>query len=302
MGALVRVNVGDLLDPAFRWIFKDGRDETPNEYTDIIKTISVSKKQEKENIFSNLGKLKLKAEGKGIEYDNPKEGLPKTFTPVAKALGFSVTREAMDDDLTGLIGQVPRDLGHSVTVTLEQDVANVYNYGFTDSAAYHGPDSKSLFATDHPLLHGGTGSNRLAVDADLSVTSLQLMSILMRKMVNQQNEPMNDKLTKIIVPPELEFTALEILNSTDRPDTANRATNVIKGRNIKLVVNSFLTDADAWFGMNDMKHKLELHMRTKAMFESDNDFGTKSGLFSAFTRYITGWVIHYGMVGTPGGA
>jgi len=302
MGVLTRVAVGDLLDPAFRPIFKDGRDEIESEYLDIIKVISSKRKQEKENIFSNLGKLKIKAEQKGIEYDEPKEGLPKTFTPIAKALAFAVSREAMDDDLSGLIGQVPKDLGHSVSTTLNQDVANVYNYGFTDSSAYHGPDGKSLFATDHSLLHGGTGSNRLAVDADLSVTALQLMSILMRKMVNQQNEPMNLKLQRLIVPPELEFTGLEILNSTDRPDTAQRATNVLKGKNIKLTVNSYLTDTDAWFGMNDLPHKLELIMRTKAMFESDNDFGTKSGLFSAFTRYITGLVIHYGLTGTPGGA
>lgn len=302
MGALVRVAVGDLLDPSFRKIFKDGRDESPSEYTRIIKTISVYKKQEKENIFSNLGKLKIKAEGKGLEYEEPKEGLPKTFIPVAKALAFSVTREAMDDDLTGLIGQVPKDLGHSASTTLEQDVANVFNYAFTAADAYYGPDSKSLCATDHPLLHGGTGSNRLATDADLSVTSLQLMSTLMRKMVNQQNEIMNMALTKLIVPVDLEFTALEILNSTDRPDTANRATNVLNKRNIELVVNPFLTDVDAWFGQNSLRHRLELHMRTKAMFESDNDFGSKSGSFSAFTRYITGWVIHYGIVGTPGAA
>ena len=172
MGVLARVAVGDLLDPAFRVIFKDGRDEDAPQYTDIIKTISVSRKEAKENIFTSLGKLRDKAEGAGIEYDEPKEGLPKTFTPTAKALGFAVTREAMDDDISGLIGQVPKDLGYSCTNTLEQDIANIYNYGFTAAAAYYGPDSKSLFATDHPLKHGGTGTNRLATDADLTVTSL----------------------------------------------------------------------------------------------------------------------------------
>jgi hypothetical protein len=300
--ATMSVDIAACVDPVYRVIHNDAYNKKAPQYPHIVNILSSTKIQEKESLITGFGKVPKKDKGTAISYDDPIEGLPKTFIHDSYGMGFRVTREAHDDDLFGKMDAMPKKLGESAKETIEGDIADIYNYAFTDSSAYHGPDGKPLVHASHPLLDGGTGSNVLATPADLSVTSVQLMMTLLEDTVNERNinAPMTGTL--LVVPAGERFTVREILHSTDRPDTANRAKNVLTEDNLKFIVVNRLTDADAWFLIDEEQYKLNMYFRQRPIFESGNDFDTKDGKFSTFFRFSRGWVDWKGVAGTAGAA
>jgi hypothetical protein len=149
------------------------------------------------------------------------QGPTQRYTHVAYALGFIITHEAMMDNLYEKIGvQRTSSLAFSMRQTKENVVANIYNRAFNTS--YVGADGKPLFATDHPG-SGGTFSNKLATDADLSEAEPRGHGGPDHE--RDQRSRHQDRLMgrSLIVPPSLVFEATRILKSSGQNDTANNA-------------------------------------------------------------------------------
>ena len=245
-------------------------------------TVKDSKKAYEENgLRSALGLPQKKSEGAPIKYDVPIQGPKQRWTHDVWALGVEITEEAIEDNLYELNGggdanglkEVVKDLSVSIAENEELQMALFLVQGATTT--YHKTRfGKALFATDHPYLYGGTWSNK-ATSADLTYESFWSSIIAAENQFDHRGNRIVKAVKKLWVPPQLERKALEILKSTDRPDTANRAINayVSSGRNIQLVVHPYLTDPDAWYLQLDGDGIIRFNRR-KTRFARERDFET----------------------------
>jgi len=142
------------------------------EHKEIFEITSSERAFEEEVKLSGFGTAPVKSEGGSIAYDNAQEAYTSRYTHETIALGFAVTEEAMEDNLYVAVAQrYTKALARAFANTKQVKGANVLNNGF--NASYTGGDGKRLFATDHPLITGGSNSNRPTTGADLNETSLE---------------------------------------------------------------------------------------------------------------------------------
>jgi phage major head subunit gpT-like protein len=197
---------------------------------------------------------------------------------------------------------MPSALVDSVARTKEYYAAQIFNNMFTVAGGYQsGGDGEYLGSLSHPLTGGGTYQNILTTAADLGFGSLEEALYTMRLTVGDRNELLDLEPKVLVVPPQLERTAWELVNSMGRADTANRADNWMKTQNLRVVVWSKLTDSDAWFLLTDKSQAgLVFYDRNNLETDSDRDFKTKDFMYSVYTRFSVGWTDWRGIFGTPG--
>ena len=292
----LRANFGDTLAPGFREIFFDKFKSYPDEYKEIVNVLTSTRQYEDDSSVSGFGLVPQKNEGSGITYDDPIQGYNKRYTHVTYGLGFRVTREMWEDDLYSIMKKMPRALARSLRLTMETDVANLLNRAFTST--YTGGDGLELCSTAHTLTGGGTEQNELTTAADLSETTFEQALIDIAATVDDRNLVLALRPKKMVVPPNLDFTAAKLLESTLVPESANNAMNPAKGR-MPYTVNHYLTDTDAWFILCD-DHELNMFMRRKPDFEQGSDFDTEDAKYKATARWSTGWSEWRGIYGSPG--
>lgn len=254
---------------------------------DKICEVRTSTKQKEEKIYrSSLGNLADKAEGEPITYDTPMGNLSKSWVHTTKALGVRITEEAIDDNLYefgnggnagGDIKDLFIDLGRSAAETPELEVAKLFNYA--TATTYHTTNAASataLASTSHARLDGSTYSNK-GTSSDLTYTSFWSAVIAAENQYDHRQKRIQCKVRALLVPPQLEKQAREILFSSDRPDTANRAINAMvqSGRRFELYVWSYLTDTDAWCLLLDAPFRdVIFFWRRKTRFAKEADFET----------------------------
>lgn len=305
---LVRANFGDLyltsMLPAIDELIFQRYDKYPDNYTKVFRVMDSTRSIEQTTEVTGFGLFGSVAEGGRVTFDDPKQGFDKTYTHGQYALGFRITKVAIDDDKYGFIQKLGSELGRSAKETVEIISAGVFNNGFDSSFA--GPDGKALFATDHPLVGGGTQSNRLAVAADLDISSLELLLTDFRKLVDHRGKKIRIVPTRLIVPPDLEWIAAEILSGTQRSDTSNNTVNAFRHRAgmasfQKYFVWEYLTDPDAFFIAGDKEDtELRYYWREKPNTIHDLDFDTRSIKTAMWFRMSVGWSGYLGVSGSPG--
>src|ERR1051325_5784914 len=278
----------------------------PSEFTKVFRMMTSSRSIEQTSEISGLGLFDTVGDGQNVRYDVSVPGFNKTYTHLQFALGFQITRITVDDDKWGIINKLSTDLGKSAYESKDLDAASVFNNGFTASS-YAGPDGKALFASDHPLVKsGGTQNNTLAVAADLDVSSIELALTDYRLMKDHSGKRIRVKPKTLVVPPQLEFSATEILGGEWRSDTANHTINAFKNR-IGMgsfdqgMVWTFLSDPDAWFIVADPSDT-ELRWYTREAFNTLHDvhFDSRSIKTAAWQRYSVGFNSFYGVYGRRG--
>ncbi|RYG79357.1 MAG: hypothetical protein EON59_16360, partial [Alphaproteobacteria bacterium] len=287
--------------PGLHALFGTTYDDIPRRYDDIFRVEKSDKAYEEIVELSGFGLAPIKAEGASIVYDSTSQGPTSRFTNVVYGLGFIETRESVEDNqYKGRATQRTRALARSMSVTKETVHANIFNRAF--NAQYLGSDGKPLIATDHPTL-GGTQSNRLAVDADLSEASLEDALIQIRTAKDRRGLPINLTGAKLVVPPGEAFNAKRILGSTGQNDTANNAINAMKSMGMLpggVIDWVYLTDPDAWFIVTDVDQGLISFQRRALEFAKDGDFDTDNFKHKATERYVPGWADWRAVFGTPG--
>jgi phage major head subunit gpT-like protein len=244
----------------------------------------------------------VKNEGSAISYDNAQEAWSTRYNHETIALGFSITEEAVEDNLyDSLSARYTKSLARAMAYTKQVKAASVLNNGF--SASYPGGDGVALFSTAHPLVSGGTNSNTPSTQVDLNETSLEAAVIQIAAWTDERGLLIAAKPKKLIVPPALMFTAKRLLDTELRVATADNDINALKQMGAipeGYTVNHFLTDSNAWFLTTDVPNGMKHFVRTALQNSMDGDFDTGNVRYKARERYSFGWSDPLGMWGSSG--
>jgi phage major head subunit gpT-like protein len=298
--AIMTTNFGELLYPGLKTIWGDAYKGYPEEYTQIFEVVTSDKKTEHTVEIGGFGYATEKPEGSGVDYDTAYQGYTKNWTNVTYAIGFAVTSEMWEDDQYGKIRALPKAQAFSVRNTIELTAANLLNNAFVTTYTT-GPDALELCSTLHVLVRGGTEQNEPSTASDLSMTSLEQAMIDIGDMVNSDGMLAGIKAQKLIVPPEGEWTARQLLESDKDPETNFNAINPAKGiMPGGYTVNHWLTDPDAWFVKTDCPNGMVFYWRRRPDFTKDNEFSTENALFKTVYRHVAGWCDFRGIYGSPG--
>lgn len=275
-----------------------------NQHAEIFETESSDRSFEEEVKLSGFSAAPVKAEGDSIQYDNAQEAWTARYTHETVSMGFSITEEAMEDNLyDSLSSRYTKALARAMAYTKQVKAAAILNSAFDTNVTYG--DGKALCVTDHPLVSGGTNSNRPTVAADLNETSLEAAVIQISQWTDERGLLISAKPRKLVVPPQLMFTATRLLETEGRVGTADNDLNAIRNNGSipqGYTVNHFLTDTDAWFLLTDIPNGLKHFVRTPMSTSMDADFDTGNARYKARERYSFGASDPLAIFGSPGAA
>ena len=272
------------------------------EHKEVYETETSERSFEEETKLSGFSAAPVKNEGSAIAYDNAQEAWSTRYTHETIALGFSITEEAIEDNLyDSLSARYTKALARAMAYTKQVKAAAVLNNGF--SSSYPGGDGVALFSASHPLVSGGTNSNTPAVQADLNETSLEAAVIQIAAWTDERGLLIAAKPKKLVIPPALMFVAKRLLDTELRVSTADNDINAIKQMGAipeGYTVNHFLTDTNAWFLTTDVPNGMKNFVRTPLQNSMDGDFDTGNVRYKARERYSFGWSDPLGMFGSSG--
>ena len=272
------------------------------EHKEIYETETSERSFEEETKLSGFSAAPVKNEGSAIAYDNAQEAWTARYNHETIALGFSITEEAVEDNLyDSLSARYTKGLARAMSYTKQVKAASVLNNGF--SASYPGGDGKALFATDHPLVAGGSNSNEPATPADLNETSLENAVIQIAAWTDERGLLIAARPKKLIIPSALQFVATRLLETSLRVGTNDNDVNALKNNGSipeGYTINHFLTDNNAWFLTTDVPNGMKHFVRSPLSTSMDGDFDTGNVRYKARERYSFGWSDPLGMFGSPG--
>jgi hypothetical protein len=302
MAAISRANELKQLLPGLNALFGDSYARYENEHTEIYSSENSERSFEEELKLSGFGAAPVKDEGSAIEYDTAQESFVARYTHETIALGFSITEEAMEDNLyVSVSGRYTKALARAMAYTKQVKAAYPLNNGF--STTFKSGDDVALFSTAHPLVTGGTNSNRPSTAADLNETSLENAVIQISKWTDERGLKIAAKPKKLIIPTDLQFAATRLLESTYRVATADNDVNAIKTNGVipeGYAVNNYLTDTNAFFLITDVPDGMKHFTRSALSTNMDGDFDTGNVRYKARERYSFGVSDPLGIFGSPG--
>jgi hypothetical protein len=301
--AISRAQLVKELEPGLNALFGLEYKNYENQHTQIYAIESSDRAFEEEVMESGFGEAPVKTEGAGVSYDQAQEVYTARYTHETIALAFSLTEEAVEDNLYDrLSARYTKALARSMAQTKQIKAAAVLNGAFTTSI---GGDGVVLCATNHPTLSGPNLSNTLATPADLSETSLEQSLIDIAAFTDERGLKIAVQGLKLIIPKELMFTADRIMKSTLRVGTADNDINAIRNMGMVpqgYVVNNFLTDPDAFFIKTDAPNGMKMFERVSLKTGFEGDFDTGNVRYKARERYSFGFSDPRGLFGSPGAA
>jgi hypothetical protein len=301
--AISRAQLVKELEPGLNALFGLEYKNYEQEHTQIYDIESSDRAFEEEVMLSGFGEAPVKTEGAGLAYDSAQEVFTARYTHETIALAFSLTEEAVEDNLYDrLARRYTLALARSMATTKQIKAASVLNGAFTTSI---GGDGVALCSTDHPIIGGPNQKNELATAADLSETSLEQAIIDIQSLVDERNLKIAIQGLKLIIPKELQFTADRIMKSTLRVGTADNDINALKNMGMipqGYTVNHYLTDPDAWFIKTDAPNGMKMFERVSMKTAFEGDFETGNMRYKARERYSFGFSDWRGIFGCPGAA
>jgi len=272
------------------------------EHKEVYETETSERSFEEETKLSGFSAAPVKNEGSAIAYDNGQEAWTARYTHETIALGFSLTEEAIEDNLyDSLSARYTKALARAMAYTKQVKAAAVLNNGF--SSTYAGGDGQPLFSASHPLVSGGTNSNIPTTAADLNETSLEAAVIQISLWTDERGLLIASKPRKLVVPPALQFVATRLLETELRVGTNDNDINALKNNGSiseGYTINHFLTDTNAWFLTTDVPNGMKHFVRTPLQQSMDGDFDTGNVRYKARERYSFGWSDPLGMYGSQG--
>tara|TARA_R100001510_G_scaffold27402_1_gene24116 strand:- start:548 stop:1453 length:906 start_codon:yes stop_codon:yes gene_type:complete len=299
--AISRMQLVKELEPGLNALFGLEYDRYENQHTEIFDTENSDRAFEEEVMLGGFANASVKEEGSGVSYDAAQETFTSRYTHETIALAFSLTEEAVEDNLYDKIStRYTKALARSMANTKQVKAAAVLNNAFNSSFA--GGDGKELCATDHPIL-AGTFKNELSTAADLNETSLEQALIDIADMKDERGLKIALQGTKLIIPINLQFVAERLMKSQGRVGTADNDINALANMGMLpqgYVVNNFLTDTDAFFIKTDAPNGLKHFVRAPIRTAMEGDFDTGNVRYKARERYSFGFSDPRGIFGSPG--
>ena len=279
------------------------------EHKEIYEIEKSERSFEEETKLAGFSAAPVKTEGSGIAYDNAQEAFTSRYTHETVALGFSITEEAVEDNLyDSLSARYTKALARAMSYTKQVKAAAVLNNAF--AGGYLGGDGVSLCGVNsggsrvgHPLVNGSVNYNSPATGVDLNETSLENAVIQIAAWTDERGLLIAAKPKKLVIPPALMFVATRLLETNLRVGTTDNDINALKSNGSipgGYTVNHFLTDTNAWFLLTDVPNGLK-HFERAAMVNSmDGDFDTGNVRYKARERYSFGWSDALGLWGSSG--
>jgi hypothetical protein len=272
------------------------------EHKEIYETETSERSFEEETKLSGFSAAPVKNEGSAIAYDNAQEAWTARYNHETIALGFSLTEEAIEDNLyDSLSARYTKSLARAMAYTKQVKAANVLNNGFSNS--FPGGDGVALFSANHPLVSGGVNSNTPSVQSDLNETSLEAAVIQIAAWTDERGLLIAAKPKKLVVPPALQFVATRLLETSLRVGTNDNDINAIKNNGSipeGYTINHYLTDNNAWFLTTDVPNGMKHFVRTPMSNSMDGDFDTGNVRYKSRERYSFGFSDPLGMFGSQG--
>ena len=270
------------------------------EHKEIFESESSDRSFEEETKLSGFSAAPVKNEGSAIEYDNAQEAWTARYTHETIAMGFSVTEEAVEDNLyDSLSARYTKALARAMAYTKQVKGAAILNDAFSTTYG----DGVALCSTAHPLVSGGTNSNTPSTAADLNETSLEAAVIQIGGWTDERGLLIAARPKKLVIPSALQFVATRLLETEGRVNTADNDLNALKNNGAipeGYAINHYLTDTDAWFLMTDVPNGLKHFTRTPMQTSMDADFDTGNSRYKARERYSFGVSDPLGIFGSPG--
>jgi hypothetical protein len=301
--AISRSQLAKELEPGLNALFGLEYDRYEQEHSEIFEEESSDRAFEEEVMLGGFSTAPVKNEGSAITFDDAQETYTARYTHDTIALAFSITEEAIEDNLYDrLASRYTKALARSMAQTKQIKAASVLNNAFNTTYAIG--DGSALCASDHPSLSGNQ-RNQLAVAADLNETSLEQMLIDVAGLTDERGLKIAVRGMKLIIPKELQFIAERVINSNLRSGTADNDTNAMRSMGMipeGAVVNHFLTDSDAFFIKTDAPNGFKYFNRSALKTAMEGDFDTGNMRFKARERYSFGVSDWRCVFGTPGAA
>jgi len=273
------------------------------QHKEIYDTETSERSFEEETKLSGFSAAPVKNEGSAIAYDNAQEAFTARYNHETIALGFSLTEEAIEDNLyDSLSARYTKALARAMAYTKQTKAASVLNNGFS-AGVYAGGDGVALFSTSHPLVSGGVNSNTQSTPADLNETSLEAAVIQIAAWTDERGLLIAAKPKKLVVPPALQFVATRLLETQLRVGTADNDINAIVNNGSipeGYTVNNYLTDTNAYFLCTDVPNGMKHFVRSPLANSMDGDFDTGNVRYKSRERYSFGFSDPLGMFGSPG--
>ena len=299
--AISRQQLAKELEPGLNALFGLEYKNYENQHAEIFDVESSDRAFEEEVMLAGFANASVKPEGSAVSFDSANETFTARYTHETIALAFSITEEAVEDNLHDSIAKrYTKALARSMANTKQVKAANVLNNAFDSSVT--GGDGKELCATDHPVI-AGTFKNELTTSADLNETSLEQALIDIAGMVDERGLKIAAKGVKMIIPSELQFTAERLMKTANRVGTADNDINAIVSKGMipqGYVVNNYLTDTDAFFIKTDIPNGLKMFNRAALKTAMEGDFDTGNVRYKARERYSFGFSDPRGIFGSPG--
>ena len=272
------------------------------EHKEIFETETSERSFEEETKLSGFSAAPVKNEGSALAYDNAQEAWTARYVHEPIAMGFSLTEEAIEDNLyDSLSARYTKALARAMAYTKQVKAASILNTAFTGGPTYG--DGQVLCSTAHPLVSGGTNSNRPTVAADLNETSLEAAVIQIAGWTDERGLLIAAQPKKLIVPPSLQFVATRLLETELRVGTTDNDINALKNNSSireGYAINHYLTDTNAWFLLTDVPNGLKHFVRSPLQNGMDADFDTGNSRYKARERYSFGVSDPLGIFGSPG--
>jgi hypothetical protein len=274
-----------------------------NQHEQIYTKETSDRAFEEEVMLSGFASAQVKPEGSGVTYDSAQETYTARYTHETIALAFSITEEAIEDNLYDrLSSRYTKALARSMAQTKQVKAVNPLIQGLPTTDNYDSGDSVSLFNTSHPTI-AGIVANTLATQADLNETSLEQSLIDIAAMTDERGLKIAAKGVKMIIPSELQFTAERLMKSAQRVGTADNDVNAIRSMGMipqGYVVNNFLTDPDAFYIITDVPNGMKYFERSPINTKMEGDFETGNMKYKARERYSFGVSDFRGIFGVEG--
>lgn len=297
--AATTASFADLLEPIMREVAFEKFNYYTNEYDKICTVVQSRKAWETTSEVADLDMFVEKTEGNSVTYETLVQGYDKKITNVTYAKGISISKELFEDEQYPIMKNMASALGKSAKLTMEQLAANLLNYGFVSTYNTAG-DGQCLFYTAHTNPNGKSGTySNIATASDLAISTLKDAITALETTESESGNPLAIKAKKLVVAPANQFQAMQLLQSSHIPNSANNDINPVNGWGIELVVNHFLTDSDAWFLICDQS-PLIFQMRAAFDLTKDVDTNTQNALFLGRFRAGTGFNNPRGIYGNAG--
>ncbi len=203
-------------------------DMIPRQWDKVFTTHKSNMAVERSTQMAFVALPYLKDEGAATQFDNNAgERFTWAFIHLEVALGYAITRKAIDDNLyKAQFNPTNLKLQEAFAQFKEIQGANILNLGTTYQSSIVG-DGVALFSAVHPY-DGGTWANTSTTPKSLNESTLLAdMTNVRTQFVNERGLRILSRARRLVVPPNLEPIAIRLTKTELRPGTADNDVNAI---------------------------------------------------------------------------